>query len=638
MKRINLIVICFLVFLSNYVLSNEKEKYLKIREIIFNSFLKRNPDSIYYKDEEKSKKWNYEQGLILEAFHQLWIDTKDESIINYIKKNLDYYIDSAGNIRTYKLADFNLDNIVPGRACLFMYDITQDIRYKIAADTLRKQLKYQPRTNEGGFWHKKIYPYQMWLDGLYMAEPFYAHYSKISNDTTAYDDIVNQFVFIYNHTYDEKTGLLYHGWDESKTQKWAHPEKGTSPNFWGRAIGWYLMGIVDVLDFLPETYSRREELITIFKNVTTSLVKYRDKKYKLWYQVVNYADKKGNYIETSASAMYIYAFIKGVNKGYLKNNFAKLAIESFESMIKHFTQNDKNGNIDLLNVCQVSGLGGNPYRDGSYEYYISEPKRINDFKGYGPFMLSSIEIVRYFDNKEKIKVLLDYYFNHEIKNGKQYHYVWEDTTNSGFSQFGDIIKNNNGLIFSLKTAPTIENLKNYNIYIIVDPDTEKETDNPNYIDDQTIKVITKWVKEGGVFLVFANDSGNCEFNNLNKLTSKFGIIFNGDSKNRVAGKDYEIGAFTNLPNHDIFTNVKKIFLKEISTLTLKKPAKPILVKNTNVIIAIAKYGKGLVFAVGDPWFYNEYMDCRRLPEEYENKKAADNLIKYLFNKCKQIKK
>ena len=232
MKRINLIVICFLVFLSNYVLSNEKEKYLKIREIIFNSFLKRNPDSIYYKDEEKSKKWNYEQGLILEAFHQLWIDTKDESIINYIKKNLDYYIDSASNIRTYKLADFNLDNIVPGRACLFMYDITQDKRYKIAADTLRKQLKYQPRTNEGGFWHKKIYPYQMWLDGLYMAEPFYAHYSKISNDTTAYDDIVNQFVFIYNHTYDEKTGLLYHGWDESKTQKWAHPEKGTSPNFW----------------------------------------------------------------------------------------------------------------------------------------------------------------------------------------------------------------------------------------------------------------------------------------------------------------------------------------------------------------------------------------------------------------------
>jgi unsaturated rhamnogalacturonyl hydrolase len=629
---ISFIFVCMICLLKFEAISGEKEKYIKIRDQIVKSFLKRNPDSIYYADEPKSQKWNYEQGLMLEAFRQLWLSTGDKEIINYIKKNLDHYIDQDGKILTYRLNEFNIDNITQGRACLFMYDITQEAKYKIAADTLRKQLQLQPRTSEGGFWHKKIYPNQMWLDGLYMSEPFYVSYSRMINDTAAYNDILNQFFLAYKHTYDKKTGLLYHAWDESKTQKWANPKTGQSPNFWGRAIGWYMMAITDVLDVLPPDHPKRYELINIFKQISSSLLKYRDKKTGLWYQLVNFGGKEKNYLESSASSMFIFSFIKGVNKGYLDKSYADAAEKSFDGLITNLTSTDDEGNINLLNTCQVGGLGGNPYRDGSYRYYMSEPKRTNDFKGYGPFMLAAIEIARYEENKDKPKVALDYYFNHEYKDGRQFHYIWEDTANGGYSQLGEIITKTGGVISSNAQKPDKENLKNINVYILVDPDWPKENKNPNYIDESSIKTFTEWVKNGGVLLIFANDSNNCEFVNLNKLTGKFGIKVNGDSRNRVQGKEYATGTFDKFSDLEIFAGLNKIYLKEISTLSVKAPAKPLLVEGKDVIMAGAEYGKGFVFAVGDPWFYNEYMDHRKLPEGYENDKAAANLFGWVFKK------
>ena len=468
MKR-NIIIAAFLLSLffvfSGNAFSGDKEKYTKVRDQIVRSFLNRNPDSINYKNEAKSFKWNYEQGLILEAFRQQWLSTGKKEYLDYIKKNLDHYIDEKGNILTYKLNEFNLDNIAQGKACLFMYDITQEKRYMIAADTLRKQISEQPRTKEGGFWHKKIYPYQMWLDGLYMGEPFYALYSYIKTDTASYNDIFNQFAFAYKHTYDKKTDLLYHAWDESKTQKWANPKTGQSPNFWGRAIGWYMMAVVEVLDILPPDHPRRKEMIESFGQVASSLLKYRDKKTGLWYQLVNLGGKEKNYLETSASSMYIYSFLKGANKGYLNKSYAEAAKISFDNLLKNLTTTDSDGNISLLNVCQVGGLGGNPYRDGSYDYYMSEPKRTNDFKGYGPFMLAAIELVRYEENKDKPKVALDYYFNHEYKDGRQFHYIWEDTANGGYSHLGEVIIKNGGVITASAEKVNSDYLKNIDVYI-----------------------------------------------------------------------------------------------------------------------------------------------------------------------------
>src|ERR1035437_4640505 len=631
MKKYFLPVVLIVLTVSVFPQKKNQGGLLSPVEIASN-FLMLHPDSIIYPEEDKSRKWNYEQGLIMEAFYRLFDVTHKNEYSDYIRKNLDYYVNADGKIKTYKIEDLNLDNISPGRVLLNIYNLTKNEKYKKAADTLREQLREQPRTKEGGFWHKKIYPDQMWLDGLFMAEPFYTEYASLYDEKDSFNDIANQFLLIENHCRDKKTGLYYHGWDESKSQKWADPETGTSPCFWGRAIGWYLMALVDVLDYFPQNHPQRNELLRIFRELSSSLINYRDPKLNLWYQVVDKGKEEGNYIETSGSLMFIYAFAKGSNNGYLTGNYYKIAEESFKSLQNNFITN-KNGLLSLTNICASAGLGGSPYRDGSYNYYIHELKRINDFKGYGPLLLASIELEK--GNMAKFKnrrVGLDYFYNNEYKNNKRYHYIWEDHDNSGFSELSKIIKSYGADIDSLITAPTLNILKNFNIYIIVDPDTPEETAKPNYIDPGAVKDITAWVKKGGVLVLLANDSANCEFTHLNKLAEEFGIHFNEDSENRVPGKNYDLGKFDNLPDHPIFKDVKKIYLKEISTIKLNKNALPVLNQRGKVFMAASQYGKGYVFAVGDPWLYNEYIDNRKLPDDFDNFKAAENLFGWLLSK------
>jgi unsaturated rhamnogalacturonyl hydrolase len=329
-----------------------------------------------------------------EAFFQMWLQTKDASYLEYIKKNLDYYVEPDGSIRTYKPDEYNIDNVAPGRMLLRAAEIWGDVRYRKAADLLRGQLRGHPRTASGGFWHKKIYPNQMWLDGLYMGEPFYAYYAQITGNDSIWADVIRQFRLIAEHNKDPKTGLYYHGWDESREQKWANPVTGQSPNFWGRALGWYVMAIVDVLDYLPADHPDRGWMIGMFQELAESLVKYRDPETRLWYQVVDQGGRAGNYLEASASSMFVYAFAKGKNRGYLPERYGAIAQESFDGILKRLVTVDNAGHIELNHVCMVSGLGGNPYRDGSYEYYVGEPQRTNDFKGYGPFLLGAIELER----------------------------------------------------------------------------------------------------------------------------------------------------------------------------------------------------------------------------------------------------
>ncbi len=655
MKKKNIFVLLYLLinliftiqFYAQVKIDSNKPWSVRIAD----SYMLRHQNEAVVETNAESK-WNYELGTMLEAYHQLWNKTGDKKYYDYIKLNIDRYVGEDGKIKTYKLSDFNIDNINTGRQLLLLYNRTKEKKYKIAADTLRKQLANQPRTHSNGFWHKKIYPYQMWLDGLFMGEPFYAEYSKLFNELQNYDDIVHQFILIEKQTRDEKTGLLYHAWDESLQQKWADPKSGKSPHLWSRAMGWYAMAIVDVLDFLPQKHPQRKELIKILSKLSEALLKVRDNKTGLWYQVTNFPDRKGNYLEASASSMFTYAFAKGVNKGYLPKSFLDHAKKSFEGIIKNLCTIDKDGFIDLLYTCRGAGLGGNPYRDGSYEYYISEPTRINDLKGLGPLILAAIELEKagVINSKTKIisttakekVVALDYFFNHETKKdseGKEYqfHYIWEDKENSGFSQLGGIIENLGATLFKISQAPTLSELNKASIYIIVDPDTPLETPSPNYISDSSIVEIVKWVKLGGVLMLMANDKGNCEFEHLNRLAEKFGIHFNEVSRNKVTGTNYDMGKFDEFPNHPIFKKITKIYLKEISTLTLNKSAIPILVDNKDVVMASSKFGKGFVFAVGDPWIYNEYIDHRRLPEDFQNYEAAENLFKWLLGKASVLK-
>ena len=337
-------------------------------------------------------KWTYEHGLVLKAIERVWENTRDKQYLDFIQRNIDHFVNDDGSIRTYSVDEYNIDHILPGRALLFLYKTTRQEKYKNAAALLRSQLKTHPRTSDGGFWHKKIYPSQMWLDGLFMGEPFYAEYATTFNDPAAFDDIAKQFILMERHSRDDKTGLLYHGWDESKQQRWANPQTGRSPNFWGRAMGWYAMALVETLDYFPQNHPQRKELIAILNRLVQAVTKVQDPRSGLWYQVVDKGNEKGNYLEASASCMFVYAIAKGVRNGYLPARHLKVANKGWSGILKQFIRTDANGQLNLEGTVSVSGLGGNPYRDGSYEYYLSEKVVTNDPKGIGALILAATEM------------------------------------------------------------------------------------------------------------------------------------------------------------------------------------------------------------------------------------------------------
>ncbi|MDJ1468706.1 glycoside hydrolase family 88 protein [Xanthocytophaga flava] len=607
------------------------------------SIMDANKDSISYPGGRAN--WNYEEGLFLKAVERVWFRTGDAAYYRYIKKIIDGFVHEDGSIRTYKMDEYNSDHITPGRSLLMLYQQTGQEKYKLAAQVLRQQLKNQPRTKEGGFWHKKRYPYQMWLDGLYMAEPFYAEYSILFDEPDNFNDIINQFVWMEQNARDEKTGLLYHGWDESRGQKWADPATGKSPNFWSRAMGWYAMALVDVLDYIPANHPRRKELIPILDRLMTAVIKYQDSKEGGWYQVTDKLTGKGNYMEASGSCMFVYALAKGVRMGYLKDSFMVNARKGYEGILKNFISTDDKGMIHLEKTVSVSGLGGDPYRDGSYEYYLSERIRKDDLKGVGPFIMASIEMEIAPDlsvGKGKT-VALDYYFNNEYRKTKEgkterFHYTWDDPKDSGYSLWGNIFREYGSQTVAIPDAPSVANLKNVDVYIIVDPDTPKETANPNYIQPSHVNTISSWVKNGGTLVLLANDTANVEWKHFNTLTKAFGIEFTGKSRNMVKNDVFEQGKFDIPANHPIFKDPKKIFVKELLTLSVKAPAKSILSEGGDVVMAVANVGKGKVFVLGDPWIYNEYLNGKRLPMEYENFKAAKNLSAWLLSGNSSIAK
>lgn len=363
---------------------------LKWSERMALSIMKRHPEA-YQIDDKTEPKWDYVHGLVLSAFQDLYSKTQNQKYYNYVKGYADGLIDSTGIIASYKFSNLNIDMIEAGNILFELYNTTKDQKYLIAMQTLRKQLAEQPRTSEGGFWHKKIYPNQMWLDGLYMGEPFYTKYTVKFEDGKSLDDVAKQFELIQKHALDKKTGLLYHGWDESKAMDWANKETGTSPNFWSRSLGWYAMALVDVLDNFPKDHPKHEELVGYLNQLATALVKYQDKS-GLWYQVTNMGGKEGNYLESTGSSMFAYALAKGVNKGYLPFEFKDAANKAFDGLTRDLIIVDEDGEVTITQACAVAGLGGNPYRDGSYEYYVNERKKDNDPKATGPFILAALEL------------------------------------------------------------------------------------------------------------------------------------------------------------------------------------------------------------------------------------------------------
>jgi unsaturated rhamnogalacturonyl hydrolase len=368
----------------------ETKYYVRMTE----SEMQRNPES-WMLDFSQAPKWNYCHGLVLAAIQKVYEKTGDKKYFDYIKSYADTMLLENGlQIRTYEPDKYNIDMLNSGKILFGLYRETGDEKYKNALTLLRNQMLTHPRTSEGGFWHKQIYPFQLWLDGIYMASPFLAEYAQMFDEPALFDDVAHQVSLIAKKTYSPETGLYYHGWDEKRKQLWANPETGLSPNFWSRSIGWYAMAIVDVLDFLPENHPQRPEIIRIAQGLAAALEKYRDPETGMWYQVTDKSSETGNYQESTGSIMFIYFWAKGAQKGYLEKGYLEKSRAAYDSFVRLFTVKNADGTVSITKCCAVAGLGGKDNRDGSFQYYISEPVRDNDPKATGPFIMSSVLLNR----------------------------------------------------------------------------------------------------------------------------------------------------------------------------------------------------------------------------------------------------
>ncbi len=336
-------------------------------------------------------KWDYCHGLELQAFLDLYDAYNDKKYFDYTVSYADTMVCEDGSIKTYTLNEYNIDRLNSGKILFRIYEQTKDEKYKKALDLLRLQLDTHPRNADGGLWHKKIYENQMWLDGLYMGQPFYAEYSLRNNRVNDYKDIINQFVTVARHTYDAKNDVYRHACDVSRRERWADKVTGQSQHCWGRALGWYGMACVDALDFIPQHEVGRDSVITILNNIARMIKNRQDNKSGVWYQVIDRSGDKGNYLESSCSTMFVYTLLKAIRKGYISKEYLPVAEKGYKGIIKTFIREEENGNIKIINACAVAGLGGSNYRMGDYNYYINEKIRDNDAKAVAPFIMASLE-------------------------------------------------------------------------------------------------------------------------------------------------------------------------------------------------------------------------------------------------------
>jgi unsaturated rhamnogalacturonyl hydrolase len=344
-------------------------------------------------------KWDYTMGLFTLSLLKLNQEMPDARLVKFSDEKVGSLISSNGFVQGYKRSEYQLDALNPGKTALALFEAVtnHDARYLHACDELVSQLDDQPRTFDGGFWHKQRYTNQMWLDGIYMAAPFYAAMGRyFIRPNKAYEEVAKQIRLADEHTYDAKTGLNYHGWDAAKIQPWANPVTGCSSNFWARADGWYAMALVDVLDFFPTNHPARVQIILTLQKLSQGILKFQDAKTGLWWQIMDQDDRKGNYLEATASAMFVYALAKGVNHGYLGRDYVPAIVKGYDGIVRNLIQADGDGKWSLTQCCQVAGLGGSPsngkMRDGSFDYYVGEPVVKNDLKGIGPFILAGIEV------------------------------------------------------------------------------------------------------------------------------------------------------------------------------------------------------------------------------------------------------
>jgi unsaturated rhamnogalacturonyl hydrolase len=591
-------------------------------------------------------KWTYEEGVLLDGMTAEWHVTGDARYFNYVKETVDPHLvgDASGAqpILGYPEDQHSLDNIKTGQALLTMYRVTLNLKYYRAAKYVRDQLRLQKKTPSGGFWHKDIYPNQMWLDGAYMAGPFLAQYGATVHEPEDFDEVAHELLLMDRKMRDPKTGLMRHGWDESKKMPWADPATGLSPEVWGRAMGWYGMALVDVLDWMPVDHPQRGALVEALRRTAAAIAKAQDRDTGLWWQVMDQPGKAGNYLESSASAMFVYTLAKGVRMGYLPQADEANARRGWDGLQKRFLTSTPDGHVSFGGTVKVGGLGGTPYRSGTFDYYVHEPVIADDAKGVGAFLLAGSEMEQ--ASTEAVAqgktVLVDAWFNSQTRKNpaggmELFHYKWDDDSNNGFSFFGRMFQRYGMKLAEEKTAPTAADLEGKQIYIFASPDIPSKNPNPHYMDAHSVDVIAAWVKAGGVLVLMQNDGPNAEFEHFDALGDRFGIHFNPVLRNHVPTEDKTPGLLT-IPagTGGIFKREHHTYMKDTCTITVSGPARAALVDKGDVMMATARYGKGVVYAVVDPWLYNEYTDGRNLTPAIDTFDSGMELVRWLVGQTR----
>jgi unsaturated rhamnogalacturonyl hydrolase len=595
--------------------------------------------------------WAYEQGVLLDGVTAMWRVTGDGRLFSYVKAAVDRSVDASGTIhmgdgKPFPEAAHSLDNIEMGRSVLMLYRVLQQPRYFKAAEFLHEQVTQQPKTPSGGYWHKQIYPNQMWLDGAYMAEPFMAGYAREFAVAGGSDAAADQLLMMSEHMREPKTGLLHHGWDESRQMAWADKQTGLSPEVWARAMGWYSMALVDVLERMPENDPKRAALEKDARETLTAVIRFQDPASGLWWQVMEKGGQKGNYLEASASCMFVYSIAKAVRMGVLPLSDEASAERGWKGIQQRFVKPDGT----LSGTVKVAGLGGTPYRSGTYDYYVGEPVGDNDAKGVGAYLLAESEMIQHeragelFAGAHGKTVLWDAWFNSQKRktpagNEQLFHYKFTDEANSGYSVWGNMFGQYGVHMSMLDHAPRAADLKGVSAYIIAAPDNLALNPQAHFMGQESADAIVDWLKAGGVLVIMQNDVERADQVHFNLLSDRFGIHFNPMMKQDELNNSY-VNTIVPVPagTGGIFNQDFKGLMKQICTITATAPAKSILTAHGtdaegDTVMAVTHLGRGLVYANVDPWVYNEYTDGRKNPLDEQNFAAGEQLTRWILQQA-----
>lgn len=526
-----------------------------------------------------SRARNHELGVLLQGMDAVWLNTVDRRYFNYIKDSMDPLVGPDGSAPKLKAEEPQLDDGLLGRQLLLLYRVTQDQRYLTAATELHEELQRKPRDTDGGFSHEHRSLDQTRLDDTYLVEPFYAEYASLSHHPENFRDITHEFVLMQGDARD-------------------------SPTFRTRSMGWYMMALVDALNYYPQNDAGRGQLLAILKREAAAVARYQNGSTGLWHGVPERPNAKSNSFDSSAAAcMFVYALAKGVRRGYLPEHYLANAERGYQGILRR-----------------------------------SVPARLeSDPRDAGAFILASTEI----ENAANAKigrgdsVMVDGWFNSQQRTDAfgqsvYFHYKWDTEDMPGYSLLGHIFRNYGALTKSHDEKPTFENLRGAQVYLIASPDNAAKNPHPHFADAEDATQIAEWVKAGGVLMIMENDTSFADLDHFNLISDKFGIRFNSVLRKHVIGTEWEMGQVVVDGNGPIFHHPHTLFVKDVCTISVSGPAKPVLRDGDDTLMAVARYGKGTVFAFVDPWLYNEYTDGRKLPPTYDNYAAGEELVRWIL--------